>query len=564
MFNNKINPWAGPSSYQDPEIAKEKLLFCGRDREIYDVTKLIDDSLFITLYGMSGIGKTSLMNAGVFPKLRTMQYLPISIRLFIESDEDDVFEDIIIREVKSALAKVSGRIETIPVIQENPQIEEDEYLWYFFATHRFYDSASHVVFPVIVLDQFEEVLRKKSSRSRAESLLSKISYMIDESHAISDCVVDGEEYFYDFNFRFVLSIREDELYRLEDCIDNCYCPALKQSRFRLRSLAVEDAKDIIQLPCPGLLTDKQVDDTIEELKDDDIVNPALLSLYLYLYYEQNGEYTSKTDLFAKYYKKVTKNIDAKAIKYIEDKLISDGGHRNLLSYDDLLAFVPHEVIEHLLKSKILEKDEGYIEFSHDLLCEEAKRQKESRQIKERNEVARRKIIRFAFIIIILISFIFILVLLWNSEDKNQKMANEKMRTEVQLEQAKGSLNRVQTEISKREKLKLLLENGIDSLYDEVLKFQNEIELHKNRNSGLTAQIKSQDDTIQEKTEENENLKKTNKELSEENEKLKKQFGQDSSDSKNLIGKVSEEEKEKMKFKFDNNSVKQNETEPLKK
>ena len=67
------NPWPGLASYEDPAKSDRKLKFCGRDNDIFDVTRLIDDNLLLVLYGKSGIGKTSLLKAGVFPKLRLEQ-----------------------------------------------------------------------------------------------------------------------------------------------------------------------------------------------------------------------------------------------------------------------------------------------------------------------------------------------------------------------------------------------------------------------------------------------------------------------------------------------------------
>ena len=65
-----MNPWAGLASYEDPQNAEYDLKFCGRDDDSYDVARLIMGNVFVTLYGKSGIGKTSLLNAGVFPELR--------------------------------------------------------------------------------------------------------------------------------------------------------------------------------------------------------------------------------------------------------------------------------------------------------------------------------------------------------------------------------------------------------------------------------------------------------------------------------------------------------------
>ena len=41
----------------------------------------------VLLSGKSGVGKTSLLNAGVFPRLRSEGYLPVSIRLGIDATD---------------------------------------------------------------------------------------------------------------------------------------------------------------------------------------------------------------------------------------------------------------------------------------------------------------------------------------------------------------------------------------------------------------------------------------------------------------------------------------------
>ena len=48
MMSNKTynNPWAGLSSYQDPEGSDVQLKFCGRDNESFDVMRLIDDNIY--------------------------------------------------------------------------------------------------------------------------------------------------------------------------------------------------------------------------------------------------------------------------------------------------------------------------------------------------------------------------------------------------------------------------------------------------------------------------------------------------------------------------------------
>ena len=79
------NPWLGLASYEEPKNDGNDYLFCGRDEETLDMVRLIDNNLFITLYGSSGIGKTSLLRAGVIPILRRKDYFPLYVRLSHES-----------------------------------------------------------------------------------------------------------------------------------------------------------------------------------------------------------------------------------------------------------------------------------------------------------------------------------------------------------------------------------------------------------------------------------------------------------------------------------------------
>ena len=60
-MTDTYNPWAGLASYEDPKTARQKLKFCGRDDDSYDLARLIMGNVFVTLYGKSGIGKTSLL-----------------------------------------------------------------------------------------------------------------------------------------------------------------------------------------------------------------------------------------------------------------------------------------------------------------------------------------------------------------------------------------------------------------------------------------------------------------------------------------------------------------------
>ena len=69
------NPWKGLNFY----LEGEKLY--GRDNEIQSLAQYVINNTQTVLYGRSGIGKSSIINAGIFPVARREGLYPISIRL---------------------------------------------------------------------------------------------------------------------------------------------------------------------------------------------------------------------------------------------------------------------------------------------------------------------------------------------------------------------------------------------------------------------------------------------------------------------------------------------------
>ena len=69
------NPWLGLQSYQEGEI------LYGRDDDIRDLTQCVINDTDTLLYGKSGIGKSSILNAGILPAARRFGYRPFIVRL---------------------------------------------------------------------------------------------------------------------------------------------------------------------------------------------------------------------------------------------------------------------------------------------------------------------------------------------------------------------------------------------------------------------------------------------------------------------------------------------------
>ena len=71
------HPWIGLASFTEDERG----FFAGRGEEVDELLRLVRREILTLLYGVSGLGKTSLLQAGLFPALRAEDCLPVPIRL---------------------------------------------------------------------------------------------------------------------------------------------------------------------------------------------------------------------------------------------------------------------------------------------------------------------------------------------------------------------------------------------------------------------------------------------------------------------------------------------------
>ncbi len=156
----KINPWLGLESYQEGEV------LYGRDEDIRDLVQCVLNDVDTLLYGKSGIGKSSILNAGILPAARRNGYLPILIRLS-HNDKDDYLSQIKAAIIYSMEISdddkdtVRNRIKEIVVSKNNR-----ESFYEFFHRHTFHDSEGNRIKLLIIFDQFEEIFTLQSDESK--------------------------------------------------------------------------------------------------------------------------------------------------------------------------------------------------------------------------------------------------------------------------------------------------------------------------------------------------------------------------------------------------------------
>jgi hypothetical protein len=77
-------PHRNPYKFLDYFEPQDADLFFGREREIHDLERKFHAARLLILYGESGTGKTSLILAGLLPRLAPASYVPIYVRALQE------------------------------------------------------------------------------------------------------------------------------------------------------------------------------------------------------------------------------------------------------------------------------------------------------------------------------------------------------------------------------------------------------------------------------------------------------------------------------------------------
>src|SRR5438874_9004917 len=143
---DREHPWPGLSAYTE----ESQEYFHGRSAEARDLLDNIRRRPLALLYGLSGLGKTSLLQAGLFPKLRGERFLPVPLRIDYSPEAPEPAE-----QVKRTISKVIT--EAYP--DGKPPLPGNETLWEYFhqVDSRLVDSQGRPVSLVLVFDQFEEL-----------------------------------------------------------------------------------------------------------------------------------------------------------------------------------------------------------------------------------------------------------------------------------------------------------------------------------------------------------------------------------------------------------------------
>jgi WD40 repeat protein len=419
------NPWPGLATFTEDQAG----LFHGRDAEIRDLTRRAERYALTVLFGQSGLGKSSLLQAGVFPRLRTSGYWPIYIRLDHGAGAPSPTEQI-----KSLVDADTARAGTWT---KPGSAKPGESLWEFFhhRDDKLVGGNGRTIVPVLVFDQFEELFTLGAGagggpeRARAVAFISELAELVENRPSeqlvarLEDSSAEMDAFdFSRTDYRVVITLREDFLPHLESL--KTIMPALMENRMRLARMTGMQALEAVIKPGGALVTEDVAraivefvagakGGSIERLAELD-VEPPLLSVICRELNERRralGQAQITADLVSgnrreiltDFYERSVADLPADMRAFVEDHLLTKSGFRDNLALETALEFpgVTRPLIDTLVSRRLLRIEDRLgverVELTHDVLAEVIRASRDARQqrlateqLRQRERITRRR------------------------------------------------------------------------------------------------------------------------------------------------------------------------------
>ena len=413
LILDRDNPWPGLHAFE--EEARD--FFHGREQEAAALLGRVVEAPVTVLFGKSGLGKTSLLKAGLFPRLRDRGFLPVYLRLAFGSEAPNL-RDQMARALRDEL-----ELRAI----DAPPIGERETLWEYLhrAGLEFWSSGNRLLTPVLVLDQFEEIYTLGPRLGKAVEAFridlgdlaeNRIPAALADRLETDEAAASGLD-LRSMRYKLIVSLREDFLPDLET--DRRVIPALGRVRVRLLAMRPEQAFTAVRDAAPHLLDERvarrivrfvaaEQNDAVrpgdsvapftrEEAETE--IEPALLSLFCRGLNEQRKKLGkerfdqelvehAKQGIIQDYYRSCLEGLPDQVGRFIETELITEKGHRNSFAREDAVpSHLSEDELDRLIRARLIRLEERYgtqrIELTHDLLTKAVRVHRDARRAEER-------------------------------------------------------------------------------------------------------------------------------------------------------------------------------------
>jgi hypothetical protein len=465
------NPWPGLAPFGEDSA----LFFNGRQVESIELRRLVMHAPLTALFASSGLGKTSLIQAGLFPLLRRENILPVYIRLDVRDRSAPLIEQVrLALEVELRKQQVDG-----------PEFQPGETLWEYLhqPNLEFWSSTNHLLTPVFVFDQFEEIFTLGAdNRSAVAELRVDLADLVEnrlpakvreriETKDMRDTAISLDAQ----GYRILLSFREEFLPALENWKREI--PSILRNRYRLVQMTGEQAFEAIHGSAPFIASEDvsrkiiafvaprsaavchpgQMDESNIRSQSsltsmsDLAVDPAILSLVCHELNEKrkvrrksafDDELLSEAgdEIISGYYRQSLRGLPERVERMVETELITERGFRKQYDVDDARSKygVTAAEIQLLVDRRLLrivpQRGSEQVELSHDRLTEPVREQRDRRREIEKALIVRRRLILLGAISVALAAMCFGFWWLYHDAEKQRMLADsEHMRAEKLVE-----------------------------------------------------------------------------------------------------------------------------------
>ena len=409
LLVDREHPWPGLAAFRE----QDKLFFHGRDAEIRHLERLVEREPITLLYGVAGHGKTSLLQAGLFPRLRDKDYCPVYIRLDHCEDAPELAA-----QVRTAIAEERH-------IKQRPGLDRAS-LWEDFhhVDAEFWGARNRLLTPILVFDQFEEIFTlgrsSAAARGRSEAFLAELADLVEgrPPQAFLDRLEDdpdlGRAYAFDRRlYKVLLSLREEYLAEIEAL--RSYFPPMSYNRFRLCRMDGANAKAAVVGAGGDLIEANVAEELVRfvaaeaESESTELgqleVEPAFLSVVCR---ELNNKRPpgkkitldllqgNREEILTEFYRRSLKGMPPELRTFIEDGLLTVDGFRDSEDWHNALEEPGVEAahLQELVRRRLLRIEETRhrrrIELIHDLLIDVVADSRDRRRREQRLAAERRQ------------------------------------------------------------------------------------------------------------------------------------------------------------------------------
>ncbi len=505
------HPWLGLLSFRE----QHRRFFFGREREIADLHERARRNRLTVLFGPSGLGKTSILQAGLCPLLRESGALPVLIRLTYPGREMDAVQPppLITQIAEKIATTLTDTGHELPPLLADPTAITS--LWALF--HDTVGGLCHAAAPRIVLliDQFEEIFTLGEDEARAKADAASLRDALADftenrpPPAIQRQIDIEPELAERFDFdadpcRIVIVLREDYLARLERW--RSAMPGLLRNRMEIRLLDGPRAFDAVAGPARlegrDLVTAAVAADIVRAVAgaapgtplDEIAAVPPLLSLLCAKLNELRLKHAapqisadllkiSIRDILEDFYKGCFAQLPSAAAvrNTIETLLISPSGFRESPSADSVLSALrargvahPAAALRHLEDERLITSEERggirRVEITHDVLAPLAHASRTAAQLRAR----RRKLVLWTVTPVVILAAVCLPLTFWALNERKSAII-ERDNARKSSEQAAANGRRAEMERSKALEAKKLADEAEEKMVARALELASALD-----------------------------------------------------------------------------------------